>query len=167
MIAAATTIAATTLGVVGAFGISHAYAQDAKDGTAPLIVQNLAKAFGVSEDEVQTIFENTREQRKDEHLDALVEDGTLTQEQRDTLEAKQEEMQTKRKEIMDQSMTAKERHEALQDLHDEFETWAEEQGIDLSEIGPGFGGKLGRGPRGGGMMGGSGDEMGGPGGGMF
>ena len=158
MIAAATTMAVATLGVVGAVGVSQVYAQDATDGTAPLIIQNLAKTFGVSEDEVKTVFDNTRDQRQDEHLDELVADGTLTQEQRDALEAKQEEMQTKREEIFNSSMTAEERRTAMQDLHDEMQTWAEDQGIDLPEMGPRGGIRGGMGE---GMMDGSGGGFGG------
>ena len=136
MVAAATILAVGTLGVIGALGITQAYAQESENGESPLIIQNLAKAFGVSEDEVETVFEETREQKKDEHLDSLVENGTLTQEQRDALEAKQEEMHSQREEIMNSSMTAEERREAMKTLQDNMESWAEEQGIDLSEFRP-------------------------------
>jgi molecular chaperone DnaK (HSP70) len=157
MAAAATTLAVGTLGVVGALGITQAYAQEVEDGEAPLIIQNLADAFGVSEDAVKEVFEATREERQDNRLDELVEDGTLTQEQRDALEAKQDEHRDQMKEIKDSDMTDEEKKEAIESLRDEMETWMEEQGIDIDDIRPerSEGGK--------GMRGG----MGGPRGEMF
>ncbi|GAB4159047.1 MAG: hypothetical protein Fur003_2850 [Candidatus Dojkabacteria bacterium] len=104
----------------------------------PLIIQNLAEKFGVKESEVAQVFETTREERFEERLDALVSDGKLTEAQKTKLIAKHKEIEAEREKIMDQSLTASERREKLQALHEKFEQWLEDNDISI-ELGRGMG----------------------------
>lgn len=138
MAISATTLGVTTLAVVGLLGFSQVSAEEIASNTTrgpQLLIENLASKFGVSEDEVKEVFEATKEAHRDQKLDSLVEDGTLTQEQRDSLEAKIEEMKERKQEIMNTSMTAEERRTAMEELRSEMKEWAEENGIELPEKG--------------------------------
>lgn len=126
-------IPAAAIGLIGTatlLGVSAAQAEDIADEPPP-IVQMIAEHFNLDQDEVASVFQQERETRRQEHLDNLVEDGVLTEEQRDLLEAKQDEMKEERDAIRDADLTPEEQHDAMQELHDEMETWAEENGIDL------------------------------------
>ena len=111
-------------------GIKAVSAQMA-NGEYPLIIQNLAEKFGVSEDEVASVFEDTKAERETERLDKAVEEGTITEEQKNQIIAKQEEVEAKINEIDDSSMTSDERQEAMQTLHEELRTWADDNDIAL------------------------------------
>jgi len=128
--------AAVTTGVVlvggGVLGVGAVAAQSEGDTNEyPLIIQNIAEAFGVGEEEVKTVFDDTREEKADARLDELVEEGELTQEQRDLLEAKHDEIHSQMEEIKDSDMTDEEKREAMKALHEEMRDWAEENGIEL------------------------------------
>jgi hypothetical protein len=63
------------------------------------IIQELAEAFGVEEDEVEAVFDAVREERREEtrkrrmdRLKQAVEDGVITQEQLNALQKKQQEI---------------------------------------------------------------------------
>jgi cell division protein FtsN len=104
------------------------------------IVQKLVERFGLNEDEVVSTFEELRTEHqemirrtKEEKLNQAVNDGVITEEQKQALLAKWEEMKAE-----------KEQH------REEMENWFDEQGIDreaLMQYG-GFGrgglGKMGR-----------------------
>ena len=128
----------TTLGVVGLNSIS------AQENSGPSsLIENLAEKFNASSEDVKGVFEQTREERQaemkkqiEENLIQAVKDGKITQEQKETILAKQAEIEKKMEEV----------GTMRQDLKD----WAEGNNIELSEImpGKGFGG---HGPRGLGM----------------
>ena len=133
-------------GVATAVGYSQVSAADSLDGYPPL-VQTIAEAFNLDPDEVENVIDQDREDREQEHLDALVEDGTLTEEQRAELENMHDTMRDRREELRDTDMTPEGRHEAMEELRAEMDTWAEENGIDLPHLGPrrgmGIGGGMG------------------------
>lgn len=126
-------VSVLVFGAVGMVGLTQVSAQSESD-TYPPIIQNLAEKFGLKETEVHEVFEANREQRHDDRMSALIEDGTLTQEQADLLDAKHEELREKRQELWGQSQTMEERHEAMQAFRDEMQTWAEENDIPFDEI---------------------------------
>jgi hypothetical protein len=117
---------AMAVGIVGGaafttYGIDHVSAQT--NGS----VQQSAQREGLTQEEAQERASERQEQRQErrtEHYDQLVEDGVITQEQSEALEAKHKEMDAKREELRGQ----------IQKLHEEFEQWAELQGIDLQDI---------------------------------
>jgi hypothetical protein len=139
-------IPAAAIGIISAgtlIGANAAQAEDMADEPPP-IVQRIAEAFGLDQNEVAAVFEEERQERHQEHLDNLVEDGVITEEQRTLLEEKQEEMRAEREAIRDADLTSEERHDAMEELRNEMETWAEENGIDLPMQGFGpMGGRKG------------------------
>ncbi len=147
-----------TVVVVGGVGLASlaasagVFAQNSQEEYPP-IVQRLSEAFGLNPTEVHEVFEETHDVRRNERLDSFVEDGVLTEEQRAMVEEKMESMHSERKLLRDQDLTSEERRTARQEIHEEMETWAEENDIPLSEIG-GFG------MRGGESKGGFGEGMG-------
>lgn len=138
LIAVAALALGATLGVVGLNSISAA----TNLGNSSL-VENLAEKFNVSADEVKGVFEQTREERREEtqkqfeeNLDQAVKDGKITAEQKETILSKHSEIEKKMEEV----------RATRGDLRD----WADENEVDLSEIMPGKGFR-GHGPRGFGM----------------
>lgn len=160
---AVSVISTGIIGAGGLLGITKVAAQDST-GDYPLIIQNLVDRFGLNADDVETVFEETRDQRQSEYLNQYVEDGTITEDQKTQILAKHEEHRAAMDEINDQSLTVEERRAALQALHDEMESWAEENGIPTEVLRPGRGGMGGFGEgreemRGGGGRGGFGGGM--------
>lgn len=122
-----------------AFGTVRAYAENESGGYPP-IIQKLVERFGLNEEEVKTVFDEVRTERqqemqqsREERLNQAVSDGIITEEQKQALQNKWEEMRTER-----------------QQHREEMQAWFEEQGIDheaLMQYG-GFGhrgfGRMGR-----------------------
>ena len=129
------------------------YSQSAKafSGSSPRrqeLISALAQKLGISEDKVDSALTEVREQMRAEHelamqqsfeerLQSLVDEGKLTEGQREAWIAKHEEMLA-------------DRNAYREEHHDEMVNWANENGIDLSVIGPmGLGGRMdGRGMHG-------------------
>lgn len=98
------------------------------------MVQDLAAKLGVSEDSVESALGEVREQHRaefqaehqlrfEERLQTLVDEGKLTEGQREAWVAKHEEWTAER--------------EAERATHkQEMQAWLEEQGIDVSALGP-------------------------------
>lgn len=152
-LAGVTTFAVGVVGLAGAAGLSVVSAQDNLDDYPP-IIQNLAEKFGVTPGEVEQVFEETRGEQRTARLDSFVDDGTITEDQKNLIIEKQDEHQTKINEIRDASMTAEERRVAIQELHQEMLSWADENDIPLETIGRGgfgMGKGMGGGMRRGGM----------------
>lgn len=114
----------------------------AQDATSyPSIVQKIAERFNLNEADVQSVFDEEREEKHAEmfalfadRLDELVSDGEITSEQKEAILDKHEEMQAKMEEL--RGLSHEERHEKMVDLHEEFRAWAEAQGLDLSLLRP-------------------------------
>ena len=113
------------------------------DGNYPPIVDKIAAKFNLDKEEVKKVFDEERSEHQAEHQQKLeerltqaVNDGKLTEDQKTKLLAKMEELAAERQ-------TEK---ESRQDRRQEFEDWAEENGIKLSEVLP----KIVGGPRRGG-----------------
>lgn len=88
--------------------------------------QGFMRGLDVPSGEDQEFFEQQREQREEMmqsrlegRLDEALSQGELTQEQKDLILAKREEIQTR-----------------MQEMRDETEAWAEENDIDLEYLGP-------------------------------
>ena len=141
----------TTIAVASVVGIGAASAQT---DTGTSIVDRIATRFNLNRDEVQTVFDEKHDEMEAEHeqrqamrLQELVDNGTLTAEQKTALEAKHEEMETKREALKDQDLTREEVRTQMETARTEFEAWAKDQGIDLDAIRPagGMGMRHGRG----------------------
>lgn len=107
------------------------------------IVQRLVERFNLNEDEVGEVLEEFRgqhhwriQERMEERLAQLVNSGELTETQKQAILDKHAEMKAEHEELMTKwsSMTEDERLAAHEAHKDQLEAWAEENGIDLSEI---------------------------------
>ncbi len=135
--------------VLGTIGSAvHAQAQG-KDGPNT-IVDAIAEKFSLNRDDVQDVFDEQRkehhaefEDKRSQRLQELVDDGTLSQEQFDALQAKHAELEDAREALKDQDLSRGEMHKKMQELMTSFESWAQDQGIDLTEIMPHHGMKRG------------------------
>jgi polyhydroxyalkanoate synthesis regulator phasin len=134
--------AVTAVALASLAGLGAASAQSS-NGNDNSIVDKLATTFGLNREEVQTVFDEQRnemhaerEANRSEHLQSLVDDGTITADQKTALEAKQEEMHAKRDALRDQDLSREEMHDAMEQARTEFEAWATEQGIDLDALHP-------------------------------
>jgi hypothetical protein len=115
-----------TLGLAALIGVGTlgVKAVSAQDGGYPPFVQSLAEKFGLNQDEVKTFFDEQMEvrhnqmmQAKEERLDQAVADGVITEEQKQALLNKWEELRQK--------------HEAERE---ELQAWFEENGIDQEAL---------------------------------
>lgn len=116
-----------TLGLAAAVGLGALGVRAVKaDDTAsyPPFIQRLAERFGLNEDEVKTFFDEQKQEKlelmqqaKEDRLNQAVEDGVITEEQKEALQNRWEEMWQERQQ-------EKEQH------REEMEAWFEEQGID-------------------------------------
>lgn len=124
------------------YGSTQALADDSGEGFPPLI-QRLIERFNLDEEEVGEVLSDFREEhhvmmqtRMDERLSQLVSEGTITTDQKQALLDKHVEMRAEHEELMANwdSLTEEERL-ATHDAHrDELQAWAEENGLDLSEV---------------------------------
>ena len=129
---------AVILGVVGLGAIASAQTNTSGMG----IVDKIATKFNLKKADVQAVFdadktehEAARAAEESTRLQALVDKGTISSDQKTKIEAKQVELKTAR----DAERTA-------------LDKWATDNGIDASYLRGGMGGHMGRGgPMGEGM----------------
>jgi hypothetical protein len=120
---------------VASLGISLVSANESS--SYPPIVSRLAGQFNLNEEDVEAVFDSVHDEKreqmvqsKEDALNQAVADGVITEEQKDALLAKYQEM-------WEEKSQEKEQH------REEMEAWYEEQGIDheaLMEYFRGFGG---------------------------
>jgi len=137
----------TSVAALGLVGLPAASAQSSEGGFMSSLASSIAERFNLDQTEVETFLDEqkdefkaerqaAREEKRAEYIAGLVEEGTLTQEQADALAEKRAELEAEKEALKDQNLTRKEIREAMEETRDEFEAWAEEQGIDLDEIRP-------------------------------
>lgn len=138
-----------TLAGLMVFGAANANAQDLK-GPYQSIIQKLVQKFGLKESDVQTVFNEARQERQsqmqakfEERLNQLVKDGKITEAQKQAILAKHKELQEKKQQEVQswQNMTPEQRRQAKEVQKQELESWAKQNGIDLKYF---FGGRMGR-----------------------
>lgn len=127
------TILLTGALAAGTLGISNVSAQDT---SYPNIVQRLAQKFNLDANQVQEVFMEVHNQRQAEmearlvqRLEDMVVDGKITQDQKQMILNKHEEMQAKMDEWKDLEPEA--RRGKMQAYHEEIRTWAEENNLDF------------------------------------
>ncbi|HSX18305.1 MAG TPA: hypothetical protein VLE51_03050 [Candidatus Saccharimonadales bacterium] len=134
-------VLAAVLGVVGT-GVVTATALAATSSTDtkyPSIVQKIADKFHLNPADVQSVFDQNRQDIQAQHqqklkstLDQVVKDGKITQDQADKLLAKLNSLHDQFK-----NDNREERMQNRQQLHDELEQWAKDNGINnLDDILP-------------------------------
>ena len=136
--------AVASIGLAGVTGVGAVSA--ATTNNSDSLITKIAQKFNLKEDDVEAVVDEHRTemmtQRQTERkaqlaerLQTAVDDGKLTAEQKTALEAKIAEHDAER-----------------QTEREQMRTWAEEQGIDLSEVMPGGGGHGGQNGFGGGRL---------------
>jgi len=148
---------------LGVFGLDKVKADE--DGIYPPIVQKLVERFNLNTEEVKQVFDEERSERQqqmqvrfEERLNQTVSEGKITEEQKQLILAKHEELQAEREAEQEsfKNMTQEERREGMEAKQNELKSWAEQNGIGLEYLFGGFG-MHGKGP--GGMRGGLGFDQ--------
>lgn len=147
---------------------SGVMAKELPDSKASL-VDRIAAKFNLNQTEVEEVFDEFYDERQADReteiqirLDQLVTNGKISPAQKDLIVAKRAELEATRQDHREEmvNMTSEERAELMKTHHDELETWANANQIDLSYLmmggmrgqGNGVGMKMGRGEgRGNGM----------------
>lgn len=142
------------LGTLTGVTIASAESGNSSGDTDTSLVQKIASKFNLNQDEVQKVFdedrtarEAEREKRMAERLQTLVDEGVITSAQKTAIEAKQKELKTSREADRDtmKNLSDEQRKAKMDEKKNELETWAKEQGIDLTKLKGIFGGPGGRG----------------------
>lgn len=149
---------------LGVFGAGASYAQS-NTNTPSNLVQMIAEKFNLNQADVQTVFDDHRNQMRQMHqanledrLNTLVSDGKLTEDQKNKLIEKMAEHQNDREEH--QNLSFEERQAERKEHREEFQTWLKDNGIDenILNFGMGRGGPMGHEGKGFRMMDYDGDE---------
>ena len=150
-----------TVGIAGltTFGIANAETSgDSGDSPMSSLVDKIASTFNLDKSKVQEVFDAERTEREAQHeqertekLQALVDDGKITTAQKAAIESKIKEMKAERQANKEdpKDLTSEERKAKMEEKRTALETWAKEQGLELSDLKGILGGGPGRGgPRG-------------------
>jgi len=130
---------------VGAIRVLPTHAQDS--GSYPQVVQRIAEHFGLNQDEVAEVFEEVHAEHHaemltsfEDRLSEAVENGDITEDQKQAILDKHEEMQAKMDEIRSQDLSREQMHDQMKAYHEELKAWAENEGIDIPFMNLKFGG---------------------------
>jgi competence protein ComGC len=148
-----------TVGLTSIAGVHIASAETAGGSASsdPMssLVQKIATKFNLNKDDVQKVFDEDKAAREAEHdkqvdarLQKLVDAGTITSAQKTAIENKLKELKEARQADREEMKTLSdtERQSKMDERKNELESWAKEQGIDLTKLKGIFGGGPG-GPR--------------------
>ena len=122
----------------GTIGLAHA-ATSIDTNPEQSIVEKLASKFGLNQDEVQSVFDESRSEREAEHeariaeeLAELVSEGKLTEEQVEALKTKSAEIKSEREADKDsmKDKTEDERKSIMESKRTELDQWLSDNGID-------------------------------------
>lgn len=130
------TAAALMIGL-GVFGVGQISAQS--DDMHSTMIQKLSQKLGISEDKINSAFEQIHSERKSERkafleqkLNQAVNDGKVTDAQKQAILNKFSEMKDfKVDKDSFKNMTAEQRRNAMQQKKQEMESWAAQNGLSL------------------------------------
>lgn len=103
----------------------------------------IAKQFNLDSSEVEKVFEEDRKEHESEReaiqtkrLQKLVDNGTITDKQKTAIEAKLKEVRAEREKNRDSmdDLSDEQRKAKMDEHRAELESWAKQQGIDLSKL---------------------------------
>lgn len=122
----------TTLLVIAVLSYGSGQILAHGDGGGVSVAQRVAERFNLNEEEVEALFEEIREEKKQGHqamfeamIDEAAEAGKITEEQRRLIIDKFDELRSTEGGVQNHLETRR-----------ELETWAEANGIDLSILVP-------------------------------
>ncbi len=131
----------TAVGATTLIGVSSATA--ATDTTKNTIVDRLVSKFNLNKAEVQKVFDEERAAHQAEHqakvserLQKLVDDKTITSDQKTAIESKLKELQSKREANREafKDLSEDQREAKMNEERTALESWAKEQGLDLTKL---------------------------------
>lgn len=99
------------------------------------LAQAIASKFNLNKDDVQKVIDTQHEDMMKQHLDKLVKDGKITQEQEDKIIAKLAEMKPKFESARALTDDAA-RKKAMDSLKTEMQQWEKDNNIPKGVIGP-------------------------------
>jgi len=121
-------------------GTNLVSAQSSSNGS---LASRIASVFNLDETKVQSVVQDfmdeehiDRQQVMDEYLQSLVDNGTITEVQKTTLQESRDMTQAKVKELKDQGATREEVQSAVKESRDSVKAWAKEQGLSLENLHP-------------------------------
>jgi len=143
------TITILTL-AAGIYGVTLVQASNVSSDPHNTIIERLSEKFGLNENDVEAVFKQVRQERQAERqkayysrLNQLVIDGKISEDQKQLLATKHEELRREKQEHFDNHMSGyhdtEERKEHYENNKIELEKWAEENGIDLQYLFEGHG----------------------------
>lgn len=153
-------LAALTILLSGVYAVTAAYANPGEGGPDFLsgLPQFIAEKFGLNQSEVEsavTEYENQHRQkmqaemqeREEERLNALVESGEITAEQKQKILEERAVLHEKYDMENFKDLTEEQRKEQFENRQKDIEAWSESTGIDSKYLmmGPGRGGHGGPG----------------------
>lgn len=140
-------LAAAAVATVGAAGLTATQAvmaaTDKTSGSESSLVDKIATKFGLNKSDVQQVFDEDRMAHEAEHeakiterLQALVDDGTITADQKTVIEAKLKEMKAERDAHKDEmkNLSDDERKAKMEEKRTALEQWAKDNNLDLTKL---------------------------------
>jgi hypothetical protein len=131
------TVALATVVGLGLLGAKAVRANE--EGRYPPIVYKLVERFNLNEGEVMEVFDETREERREQmqemflgKLGEAVENGKITAEQKEAILEKHKEMRIGKEDFF--NLSPEEKREVMQEKHEKMETWAQENGLEDSDF---------------------------------
>lgn len=134
--------AMSTLGVASFAGVTAVSAQSNDSGQTGMI-DAISSKFNLNKDEVKQVFEQQHEEREVERqemrearLQKLVDNGTITAEQKNVIEAKLAELKNSHESNKDsmKDLTPEQRKAKHDERKTELEDWAKANNLDLAKL---------------------------------
>lgn len=144
-------ISVATIGafsLISVYGISNASADTSfgRDG----VIDRLVSRFNLNKNDVEKVFEENQAARQaerkteiEEKLNQAVSEGKLTNDQKNALIQKMDEMRARRDDL--RNLSREERRQKMTEHRTEMQKWASDNGIDFTQLGLFLGRGLGEG----------------------
>lgn len=125
----------------GSYGASTVFASSNNQFKGGDLVQRLVDHFNLNQDEVDQVVSQFRDEQQQEreqevqaNLSEAVQNGTITEEQKNLILQKHSEIQNKMEALRDSDPET--RRTQMREVQDEMRQWAAENGIDMSFMRP-------------------------------
>lgn len=126
-----------------AFLATKALADNENNNPMSDLVQKLTDKFGLNREEVQSVFDEHHQEmmanmqaKEEERLNQLVTDKKITEQQKQLILQKKEELRTQHQNEMQnlKDKTVEERKAIMEQHRQELENWANQNGIDVQYL---------------------------------
>lgn len=133
--------ALTAIGLSTVAGVGIASAESGNQGDG--LVDKIASTFNLNKNEVQKVFDEAHnerqakhEERVNERLQKMVDEGAITVEQKSAIQAKLTEIRAHHdiKKSEHKNLSPEERKATMDEQRTQLESWAKEHDLDLSEL---------------------------------